>query len=216
MTKGERVAFSYGRSSCVSGTLMAPAYDGRMRSLVSESRAERGIRSNMRNMAAWYIGYACQAAVAGRGITQEQFRGMMTAVIQCDSPSNITEGWAVFAKECVEAGQYPDLEETPDPETGVNRWLETILAGLLQIRGEYGDDIARELAALSLRPCCLYPGEMGHAAQILQAGGGVEQIEGYLAASKLEDGPPFYPHMEDIAELYMPKRQMNDLNMGGM
>ena len=91
MTKGERVAFSYGRSSCVSGTLMAPAYDGRMRSLVSESRAERGIRSNMRNMAAWYIGYACQAAVAGRGITQEQFRGMMTAVIQCDSPSNITE-----------------------------------------------------------------------------------------------------------------------------
>lgn len=66
MTKGERVAFSYGRSSCVSGTLMAPAYDGRMRSLVSESRAERGIRSNMRNMAAWYIGYACQAAVAGR------------------------------------------------------------------------------------------------------------------------------------------------------
>ena len=72
MTKGERVAFSYGRSSCVSGTLMAPAYDGRMRSLVSESRAERGIRSNMRNMAAWYIGYACQAAVAGRGITQEQ------------------------------------------------------------------------------------------------------------------------------------------------
>lgn len=45
----------------------------------------------MRNMAAWYIGYACQAAVAGRGITQEQFRGMMTAVIQCDSPSNITE-----------------------------------------------------------------------------------------------------------------------------
>src|SRR5699024_8095622 len=87
MTKGERVAFSYGRSSCVSGTLMAPAYDGRMRSLVSESQAERGIRSNMRNMAAWYIGYACQAAVAGRGITQEQFRGMMTAVIQCDSPS---------------------------------------------------------------------------------------------------------------------------------
>ena len=170
----------------------------------------------MRNMAAWYIGYACQAAAAGRGITQEQFRGMMTAVIQCDSPSNITEGWAAFAKECVEAGQYPDLEETPDPETGVNRWLETILAGLLQIRGEYGDDIARELAALSLRPCCLYPGEMGHAAQILQAGGGVEQIEGYLAASKLEDGPPFYPHMEDIAELYMPKRQMNDLNMGGM
>ena len=55
----------------------------------------------MRNMAAWYIGYACQAAVAGRGITQEQFRGMMTAVIQCDSPSNITEGWAAFAKECV-------------------------------------------------------------------------------------------------------------------
>ena len=39
MTKGERVAFSYGRSSCVSGTLMAPAYDGRMRSLVRESRA---------------------------------------------------------------------------------------------------------------------------------------------------------------------------------
>ena len=112
-------------------------------------------------------------------------------------------------------GMAPWLE-TPDPETGVNRWLETILAGLLQIRGEYGDDIARELAALSLRPCCLYPGEMGHAAQILQAGGGVEQIEGYLAASKLEDGPPFYPHMEDIAELYMPKRQMNDLNMGGM
>ena len=110
MTKGERVAFSYGRSSCVSGTLMAPAYDGRMRSLVSESRAERGIRSNMRNMAAWYIGYACQAAVAGRGITQEQFRGMMTAVIQCDSPSNITEGWAAFAKECVDAAQYPDLE----------------------------------------------------------------------------------------------------------
>ena len=96
MTKGERVAFSYGRSSCVSGTLMAPAYDGRMRSLVSESRAERGIRSNMRNMAAWYIGYACQAAVAGRGITQEQFRGMMTAVIQCDSPSKITEGWAAY------------------------------------------------------------------------------------------------------------------------
>ena len=93
---------------------------------------------------------------------------------------------------------------------------DIILAGLLQIRGEYGDDIARELAALSLRPCCLYPGEMGHAAQILQVGGGVEQIEGYLAASKLEDGPPFYPHMEDIAELYMPKRQMNDLNMGGM
>ena len=155
MTKGERVAFSYGRSSCVSGTLMAPAYDGRMRSLVSESRAERGIRSNMRNMAAWYIGYACQAAVAGRGITQEQFRGMMTAVIQCDSPSNITEGWAAFAKECVEAGQYPDLEETPDPETGVNRWLETILAGLLQIRGEYGDDIRQ--GACGIVPAPLLP-----------------------------------------------------------
>lgn len=78
------------------------------------------------------------------------------------------------------------------------------------------EDLMAQMAPDTLRPCCLYPGEMGHAAQILQAGGGVEQIEGYLAASKLEDGPPFYPHMEDIAELYMPKRQMNDLNMGGM
>lgn len=215
MTKGERVAFSYGRSSCVSGTLMAPAYDGRMSSLVSESRTERGRRSNVRNMAAWYIGYAFQAAAAGRGITQEQFRGMMTAVIQCDSPGNITERWAAFAKECVEAGQYPNLEETPDPETGVNRWLETTLAGLLQIRGKYGDDIARELASLSLRSCCLYPGEMDHVAWMLQAGG-VEQIERYLAASELEDVPTFYPHMEDIAELYMPKRQMNNLSIGGM
>lgn len=67
MTKGERVAFSYGRSSCVSGTLMAPAYDGRMRTLVSESRIERGIRSNVRNMAAWYIGYAFQGRYCGKG-----------------------------------------------------------------------------------------------------------------------------------------------------
>ena len=96
MTKGERVAFSYGRSSCVSGTLMAPAYDGRMRSLVSESRAERGIRSNMRNMAAWYIGYACQAAAAGRGITQEQFRGMMTAVIISSVP--VWSRWRIKKK----------------------------------------------------------------------------------------------------------------------
>lgn len=61
MTKEEKLAFEYGKSFDTSfvpdGYSIAVCFDSRMNKLVSNSRTEKGMKRNERNMRAWYEGF---------------------------------------------------------------------------------------------------------------------------------------------------------------
>lgn len=60
MTKEEKIAFDFGKTFDVSnvpdGYPIAVCFDKRMDKLVSETRTEKGLKRNSKNMSAWYKG----------------------------------------------------------------------------------------------------------------------------------------------------------------
>lgn len=198
MKKEQKLAFEYGRAASVSACPLAVCYDPCMRKLVSETRTEAGHRRNQENMRAWYRGYIFQTALAGNGISQEMFSAGLNTLI--DSEPESISNWIDFATECVDLGQYVDFVEEEDHAVAVNRWLETLLSGLLEIQRQYGTHIAKQVCDLALLPNCLYPSEMLQAAAHFQNGGAPEEISKMIESGAIEGEQPFFPKLADAAE----------------
>jgi len=193
MKKEQKLAYEYGQAASMSACPFAPCYDPNMQKLVSEARSEAGHRRNQENLRAWHMGYLSQTAKAGNGISQEMFTEALTTLTDCKPES--APKWIGFASECVEQGQYVDFAQESDHDLAVNRWLETLLSGLLETQEKYGADIAKQVCDLALLPNCLYPSEMPQAAAHFQSGGSPEDISGMIESGAIEGNQPFFPKL---------------------
>ncbi|WP_313563255.1 hypothetical protein [Ruminiclostridium cellobioparum] len=195
MKKEEKLAFEYGRTAAESGGPFAVCDDPRMYELLRGTSGKPGIQINLENMRAWYMGYLTQAALAGNGISQELFSGGLVTIF--DSQRELASIWIGFATGCVDLGQYVDFAECGDRAVEVDRWLETLFAGLVETQRQYGPGIAKQVCNLALLPNCLYPSEMLRAAEHLQNGGSPEAISAMIESGVLEGEQPFFPKLTD-------------------
>ncbi len=193
MKKEQKLAFEYGQAASASACPFAPCHDPCMYKLVSEVRSAIGHQRNQENMRAWYMGYLTQTAMAGNGISQEMFTTALTVLI--DGEPGSVSNWISFAAECVDLGQYVDFEQEKNPTLAVNRWLETLLSGLLETQKQYGTHIAKQVCDLALLPNCLYPSEMLQAAAHFKNGGAPEEISAMIASGTIEGEQPFFPKL---------------------
>lgn len=193
MKKEEKLAFEYGQTAAASGWAFAPCYDRRMHTLVSEARSETAQRRNLDNMRAWRQGYLAHTASSGEGISPEMFTAAIGTLI--DGESEAAAAWIRFAGECVDMDQYVDFAEKGAQAQPINHWLETLLAGLLEIRKSHGAAIAKQVCDLALRPACLYPSEMPQAADHFRRGGAPEDIDKMIESGAVEGDPPFFPRL---------------------
>lgn len=195
MKKEEKLAFEYGRTTAESGGPFAVCNDPRMYELLRGTSGKSGIQINLENLRAWYMGYLTETALAGNGISQELFSGGLFTIF--DSERELASIWIGFATGCVDFGQYVDFAECGDRAVEVDRWLETLFAGLVETQRQYGPGIAKQVCDLALLPNCLYPSEMLQAAEHLQNGGSPEAISAMIESGVLEGEQPFFPKLTD-------------------
>ena len=198
MKKEQKLAFEYGQAASMSACPFAPCYDQCMYGLVSEAHTAAAHQRNQENMRAWYMGYRSQTALTGNGISREIFTAALTVLID-SKPESITS-WIGFAVECVDLGQYVDFVQKNDDTLNVNRWLETLLSGLLETQKQYGVHIAKQVCDLASQSNCLYPSEMLQAAVYLQKGSTPEEIGVMIASGAIDGEQPFFPKLSDAAE----------------
>lgn len=193
MKKEMKLAFEYGCAAAKTGLEFAPCYDKNMYCLVSNSHTVSDHRRNLENMQAWYEGYLSQIVSDGNGVSKELFSQAVAAFMGCE-PEAIPI-WINFASECVEHEQYVDFSQKSDKSTEINRWLETLLAGLLQIKVEFGERIASEICNLALKNECLYPYEMPLAAEHIKNNDNPQKIGELIQSGELEDTSIFFPKL---------------------
>ncbi|XBX10663.1 hypothetical protein QMP26_41750 (plasmid) [Enterocloster clostridioformis] len=113
------------------------------------------------------------------------------------------EMWITFAKECVEHDQYVDFKPVSDKKIAVGRWLETLLVGFYQCKIQYGVGAAAQVCSLGQmdKPMCLYPGEMGQAAERFTKGESADRIAEMIQNDELEAVSPFFPKLKDYESL---------------
>lgn len=195
MKKDENLAFEYGRMASASVCPFAVCYDLRMRELLRYPSDNSGIGLNLENLRAWYMGYLTQASMSGNGISQKLFSGGLKVLF--DSNQETVSNWIGFSTECVDLGQYVDFAECGDRAVAVDRWLETLLAGLFDTQRQYGRDIAKQVCDLALLPNCLYPSEMLQAAKHFQDGGSPKEISEMIDSGAIEGDQPFFPKLTE-------------------
>jgi len=206
MKDEQKLAFEYGRSSdceCV------PRYDSRLYGLFVEPHTTENRQRNQNNIEAWYMGSLSKTAEAGNGITPEMLSSALPLFISCNSDT--VHRWITFANENVEYEQFVDFETETDKNVAVNRWLETLLAGLLNIRHKYGPDVAKQVCGLALHHSCLYPFEMQGAAEHFNSGGTDDEIEGLIESGVIEDGFTTFLKLDQDAERYLEHPALEDV-----
>lgn len=102
--------------------------------------------------------------------------------------------WIKFAYECVDAKQYVEFTPPKDRESGMEKWLDTLYAGLCEVRKEYGAEMAARIVELSTEKACLYPYEMMQAVKCLQSGGDGRTIMYEIYEGEMEGTPPFFTY----------------------
>ncbi len=130
-------------------------------------------------------------------LTRDLFQSHLRSLLP-DAAAGAEEIWADFARECVEMKQYADFAEEPD-ETALCRWHDTLLAGFVLLRQNFGEEIATAVCNLSLDRLCLYPFEMENAAQELKGGGNVDSLFRLMEEGMLEAPRPVFPKLQDVA-----------------
>ncbi len=141
--------------------------------------------------------------VINEKLTKDAFQSQLRALLP-GAKSGAEDIWADFARECVEMKQYVDFMEEPD-ETAHSRWYDTLLAGFVLLKRDFGEDTATKICNLSLDNQCLYPYEMQRAGQDLHDGGNVDTIFRLMEEGRLESSPPSFPKLRDIAPQMLPE-----------
>lgn len=137
-------------------------------------------------------------------LTKELFQNNLRSLLP-DAGTGAEEIWADFARECVEMKQYVDFIEEPD-EVALCRWHDTLLAGFVLLRQNFGEGIATAVCNLSLDHLCLYPFEMENAAQELKAGGNVDSLLRLIEEGLLDAPTPVFPKLQDVAPHLVPEQ----------
>lgn len=121
---------------------------------------------------------------------REDFTLALSALLP-DCGRELVCSWSDFASECLAKGQYAYFT-TMEAPYALRSWMDAIYAGLYAVSQKYGTEIATKLAGLGRENCCLYPGEMMQAAEVLQNGGGAAQILSMIHSDKLVAEEPFF------------------------
>ena len=210
MTKEEKICFQLGRNASAADIQYAPCYDQNMRRMVSESRTERGMRRNTRNMSAWGMGYLHQYVADGKQLNAEMFRCAMIHICP-----NMKEGavkpWLEFVEDIARRGQYVDFQEEPNLETAKAHWYDTVLAGFYQLKAEHGEAAATKTLELGLESLCLYPYELEEATVQLGQGASLEKLGELMRDGLLESETAEFPKLRDVLGVDSPTQnpQMN-------
>lgn len=125
-------------------------------------------------------------------MTRSDFFSALHTAVSGFTPE-AAQKWIDFAAECVSKEQYANFKPSKDPETSVERWLDTLCGGVYAVWAEYGAEVAGKLVNLSLDNCCVYPGEMLQAAECLRDGDTAETISVKIASDEIENKQPFFP-----------------------
>ena len=121
---------------------------------------------------------------------KSDFFASMHALTGCTP--EVTQVWIDFAAECIDAEQYAGFVSQGSKEADMARWLDCFYAGFCQVRERFGPEMVRQVADLSLAPCCLYPYEMMQAAECLHHGGDAGLIMEKVNAGEIDGEPPFF------------------------
>lgn len=109
------------------------------------------------------------------------------------------QGWIDFAAENVEQEQYVNFVPEPNQAAAVEKWLDTLYAGLYQAKQEFGAEVASQICNLPLsQNHCLYPWEMKEAAAYLQSGGNLDNVSQLSVDGEFDSGAPFFPTLENM------------------
>ncbi len=130
-------------------------------------------------------------------LTKESFQQRLRTLLP-STKAGAAEIWVDFAHECVEMGQYVDFVEEPD-ETAHSRWYDTLPAGFILLKRDFGEEIAAKICNLSLNNQCLYPYEMQRAGQDLRDGGNVDTLFRLMEEGQLAVSLPSFPKLRDVS-----------------
>lgn len=203
MKKEQELAFEYGRTAFTSGCKCAPCYDERMHKLVRETRSKSGNQRTSENMRAWYLGFLTQQSSLGKGMNKAQFV-WGTKILLPEGSQDAAQAWIAFAKDCVAHQQFVDFQEKGNLEDEVNRWLDSILAGLLEVKVIFGEKIAEQVFDLALKVHSLYPDAMPQVEDYFMNGGRPENIEKLMKSGVINNEPLHFPKLGDVCENYSP------------
>ena len=105
----------------------------------------------------------------------------------------ITRKWINFAEENVDRGQFVDFRPSENKTSGMERWLDTLYAGLCGVSKQYGPEIAGKVFGLDCDNLpCFYPGEMKLAAKSLLHGDTPDIIDEKMESGIIESRQPFF------------------------
>ena len=135
-------------------------------------------------------------------LTKEAFQERLCALLP-DAAAGAAEIWVDFAHECVRLGQYVDFESEPE-ETAMSRWYDTLLAGFVLLKRDFGETVATRICDMSLDNRCLYPYEMQRAGQDLRDGGSVDTLFRLMEEDRLAASPPIFPKLRDVMPQAVP------------
>lgn len=108
------------------------------------------------------------------------------------------QGWIDFAAENVAQEQYVNFVPESNQTAAVEKWLDTLYAGLYQAKQEFGTEVARQICNLPLsQNHCLYPWEMKEATAYLQNGGDLDNMSQLSVDGEFDSGAPFFPTLEN-------------------
>ena len=130
-------------------------------------------------------------------MTKDVFQSQLRALLP-GTKAGAEEIWADFARECVEMKQYVDFTPEPD-ETARSRWYDTLLAGFVLLKQDFGEEVATAICDLSLTNQCLYPYEMERAGLELKEGGDTDDILLIMEEGKLESSTSVFLKLRDVA-----------------
>lgn len=108
------------------------------------------------------------------------------------------QGWIDFAAENVAQEQYVNFVPEPNQTAAVEKWLDTLYAGLYQAKQEFGTEVASQICNLPLsQNHCLYPWEMKEAAAYLQNGGDLNKVSQLSVDGEFDSAAPVFPTLEN-------------------
>ena len=137
-------------------------------------------------------------------LTKDVFQSQLRALLP-GTKAGAEEIWADFARECVKMKQYVDFTPEPD-ETARSRWYDTLLAGFVLLKQDFGEEAATAVCDLSLTNQCLSPYEMERAGLELKEGGDADDILQLMEEGKLEAPTPVFPKLRDVAPQLVPEQ----------
>lgn len=141
--------------------------------------------------------YLAKEASKGCGISKDSFEEVLGYIT--NDAKVITDRYDKFFEEIVSEGkQYVNFEKIGSNDVEKNRWFESTIAALLQVGEEYGSKSVKKVCDVTATITCLYPYEIGPAAEYLIEGCEAEKIPELINEGKLDYNGGKFPNLQFI------------------